>query len=102
MQERPELEESRSALIVASAQMRRELKDIEDRILYRLSLSEGSAVDDVDLVLTLEASKVKSEEIKVHRYARVYASAPTIDNITQWSRDVRARACGADKAEASV
>ena len=76
MQERPELEETRSALVVASAQMKRELKEIEDRILYRLSLSEGSAVDDVDLILTLEASKVKSEEIKVRRCRRRSMEAP--------------------------
>uniref|UniRef100_A0ABD2WRH4 Dynein heavy chain 1, axonemal n=1 Tax=Trichogramma kaykai TaxID=54128 RepID=A0ABD2WRH4_9HYME len=65
MQECPDLEETRSALIVSSADMKRELRDIEDRILQRLSSSEGSAVDDVDLILTLEASKVKSEEIKI-------------------------------------
>ncbi|XP_023289892.1 dynein heavy chain 1, axonemal [Orussus abietinus] len=64
MEERPDLEESRSILIVSSAQMKRDLKDIEDRILFRLSASEGSAVDDIDLIVTLEASKVKSEEIK--------------------------------------
>lgn len=67
LQERPDLEEARSALIVSSAQMKRDLKDIEDRILHKLSVSEGSAVDDIDLILTLEASKVKSEEIKVIR-----------------------------------
>ncbi|XP_058804505.1 dynein axonemal heavy chain 1-like [Phymastichus coffea] len=65
MQERPELEEIRSALVVSMAQMKRELKDIEDRILQRLSSSEGSPVDDLDLILTLEASKVKSEQIKL-------------------------------------
>nr|CAD7604629.1 unnamed protein product [Timema genevievae] len=65
MEERPDLEEARGALIVSSAQMRHELKEIEDRILYRLSVSEGSPVDDIDLINTLEASKVKSEEIKV-------------------------------------
>lgn len=65
MQERPDLEETRSALVVSNAMMQRELKEIEDRILYRLSASEGSAVDDIDLLNTLEASKVKSEEIKV-------------------------------------
>ncbi|CAK9809640.1 Dynein axonemal heavy chain 1 [Anthophora quadrimaculata] len=64
IQERPDLEQARNALIVSNAEMRRELQEIEDRILYRLSVSEGSAVDDVDLILTLEASKVKSEEIK--------------------------------------
>nr|XP_034195945.1 dynein heavy chain 1, axonemal-like [Osmia lignaria] len=65
IQERPDLEQTRNALIVSNAEMRRELKEIEDRILYRLSVSEGSAVDDMDLILTLEASKVKSEEIKI-------------------------------------
>ncbi|XP_043259684.1 dynein axonemal heavy chain 1-like [Colletes gigas] len=65
IQERPDLEQTRNALIVSNAEMRRELQEIEDRILYRLSVSEGSAVDDMDLILTLEASKVKSEEIKV-------------------------------------
>ncbi|XP_076646459.1 dynein axonemal heavy chain 1 [Halictus rubicundus] len=65
IQERPDLEQARNALIILNAEMRNELLEIEDRILYRLSLSEGSAVDDIDLILTLEASKVKSEEIKV-------------------------------------
>ncbi|XP_076227649.1 dynein axonemal heavy chain 1 [Nomia melanderi] len=64
IQERPDLEHARNALIISNAEMRSELQEIEDRILYRLSLSEGSAVDDIDLILTLEASKVKSEEIK--------------------------------------
>ncbi|XP_026674744.1 dynein heavy chain 1, axonemal-like [Ceratina calcarata] len=65
IQERPDLEQTRNALIVLNSELRRELLEIEDRILYRLSVSEGSAVDDMDLILTLEASKVKSEEIKV-------------------------------------
>lgn len=65
IQERPDLEQARNVLIESNAEMRKELQQIEDRILYRLSVSEGSAVDDVDLILTLEASKVKSEQIKV-------------------------------------
>lgn len=65
MQERPDLEEQRSAIIVGVAQMKQELKEIEDRILYKLSVSEGSPVDDIEFIITLEASKVKSEDIKV-------------------------------------
>ena len=42
-----------------------ELKEIEDKILYRLSNSEGNPVDDVDLIVTLQASKAKSQEIQV-------------------------------------
>ena len=45
--------------------MKQELKEIEDKILHKLSSSEGSPVDDVDLIDTLAASKVKSAEIKV-------------------------------------
>lgn len=65
MQERPDLEEQRSQIVVGVAQMKHELKDIQDRILMKLSSSEGSPLDDLDFIITLEASKVKSEDIKV-------------------------------------
>ncbi|XP_011707083.1 PREDICTED: dynein heavy chain 1, axonemal-like, partial [Wasmannia auropunctata] len=65
IQERPDLERERNALIVSSAEMKRDLEEIEDKILYRLTVSEGSIIDDIDLIHTLEASKAKSEEIKV-------------------------------------
>jgi hypothetical protein len=45
--------------------MKQELKECEDHILYRLSASNGSLVDDIDLVTTLEASRAKSGKIKV-------------------------------------
>ncbi|XP_066590873.1 dynein axonemal heavy chain 1-like [Prorops nasuta] len=64
IQERPDLEETRNTLIVANAEMKRDLKEIESKILQKLSQSEGSAVDDVDLIATLDASKAKSSEIK--------------------------------------
>ncbi|KAJ3657289.1 hypothetical protein Zmor_009105 [Zophobas morio] len=64
MQERPDLEDQRSQLIVGSTQMKQELKEIEDRILYKLSSMEGSPLDDLDFVITLEASKIKSDDIK--------------------------------------
>ena len=64
-EERPDLEEAKNQLIISNAKMKQELKEIEDKILYRLSSSEGSPVDDVDLIATLEASKIKSQEIKV-------------------------------------
>lgn len=64
-EERPDLEEAKNQLIVSNAQMKHELKEIEDKILAKLSASEGSPVDDVDLIETLAASKVKSQEITV-------------------------------------
>lgn len=64
-EERPDLEEAKNQLIVSNAKMKQELKEIEDKILERLSSSEGSPVDDLDLIAVLEASKIKSQEIKV-------------------------------------
>ncbi|XP_023309976.1 dynein heavy chain 1, axonemal-like [Anoplophora glabripennis] len=64
MQERPDLEEQRSQIVVGIAQMNHELKEIQDRILLKLSTSEGSPLDDLDFIVTLEASKVKSDDIK--------------------------------------
>ncbi len=63
--ERPDLEEAKNQLIVSNAKMKQDLKEIEDKILQRLSSSEGSPVDDIDLIHTLEASKLKSQEITV-------------------------------------
>ena len=63
-EERPDLEEAKNALIISNAKMKQELKEIEDKILYRLSNSEGNPVDDVDLIKTLQASKTKSSEIQ--------------------------------------
>ncbi|CAH0560320.1 unnamed protein product [Brassicogethes aeneus] len=64
MQERPDLEEQRSGIVLSMAQMKNELKEIEDRILYKLSISEGSPLDDIDFIITLEASKVTCDDIK--------------------------------------
>ena len=64
-EERPDLEEAKNALIINSAKMKQELKEIEDNILSRLSNTEGNPVDDVDLINALQASKAKSQEIQV-------------------------------------
>ncbi|XP_077275648.1 dynein axonemal heavy chain 1 [Temnothorax americanus] len=65
IQERPDLEQERNAIIVSCAEMKQKLKEIEDKILYRLTVSEESIIDDIDLIYTLEASKAKSEELKM-------------------------------------
>ncbi|KAJ3125137.1 Dynein heavy chain 1, axonemal [Nowakowskiella sp. JEL0407] len=63
--ERPDLEEAKSQLVLNNAQMKKELKDIEDKILYLLSSVQGSPVDDERLIETLAASKETSEEIQI-------------------------------------
>ncbi|RXN34314.1 dynein heavy chain axonemal [Labeo rohita] len=72
-EERPDLERAKNQLIVSNAQMKQELKEIEDQILFRLSSSEGNPVDDEELIRVLAASKVKAEEIQ----AKVTAAEAT-------------------------
>ncbi|XP_050357868.1 dynein axonemal heavy chain 1-like [Nymphalis io] len=64
-QERPDLEELRGQLIVSRAQLSTQLAEMQSDILYGLSNSEGSPVDDLPLILTLEAIKIKSAEILI-------------------------------------
>ncbi|XP_077865268.1 dynein axonemal heavy chain 12 [Saccoglossus kowalevskii] len=61
--ERPELEEERNALIVQSATNKKQLKEIEDKILETLSSSEGNILEDESAIQILDSSKVLSDEI---------------------------------------
>lgn len=56
--ESPYLEEQRNELIVRINADRNQLKAIEDRILKLLFTSEGNILDNGELVLTLQESKV--------------------------------------------
>lgn len=61
--EKPELEQVRNQLIIQSANNRRQLKDIEDKILEVLSASQGDILDDERAVEILSSSKVLAQEI---------------------------------------
>ncbi len=58
-QERPDLANLKSQLVVSNAKMKKELSDIEDRILQLLSASSGNILDDEELINTLAQSKVR-------------------------------------------
>lgn len=60
---RPELEEERQALIIQSAQNKKQLKEIEDKILHTLSASEGNILEDESAIQVLDSSKILSDEI---------------------------------------
>ena len=62
--ERPELEEERKALIITSAQNQKALKDVEDKILFTLSASEGNILEDEAAIQTLDSAKLIADEIK--------------------------------------
>jgi dynein heavy chain len=63
-QERPDLEKQRNELIVDSANNKRQLVEIEDKILHILSSSEGNILEDETAIQTLKDSKVLSNEIE--------------------------------------
>mgnify|MGYP002280901696 CR=1 FL=1 len=57
-------------MIIQSAQNKKQLKEIEDKILYTLSASEGNILEDESAIKILDSSKILSDEIskkqKVH------------------------------------
>ncbi|XP_048576009.1 dynein axonemal heavy chain 3 isoform X2 [Nematostella vectensis] len=61
--EKPELEEKKNELILESAHNKKQLKEIEDKILEVLSSSEGNILEDETAIKVLSSSKVLSEEI---------------------------------------
>ena len=62
-EERPDLESQRQELVVASAENKRRLQEIEDRILHTLSSSEGNILEDAKAIEVLSEAKVVSVEI---------------------------------------
>ena len=63
IEERPDMEEKKTSLVIANARMKNELKAIEDTILKLLANSTGNILDDVELIETLGTSKVTADMI---------------------------------------
>eukprot|EP00794_Sanderia_malayensis_P006878 gene6878-7653_t len=61
--EKPELEEKKNELIIESARNKKQLKEIEDKILEVLSSSKGNILEDETAIEVLSSSKILSEEI---------------------------------------
>jgi hypothetical protein len=59
LQERPDLANLKSALVVSNAKMKAELAALEGRILGLLSASSGNILDDEELINTLAQAKVR-------------------------------------------
>jgi dynein heavy chain len=56
--ERPDLEEKKNELVIESANNKRQLKEIEDKILEVLSASKGNILEDESAIQILSSSKV--------------------------------------------
>jgi len=81
-QERPDLEEQRNVLIIESAENKRQLKEIEDRILHIMSSSSGNILEDETAIQTLKDSKTLSDEIQ-KKQAIAEETEVNIDNVRQ-------------------
>mmetsp|Transcript_25185 Transcript_25185/g.84603 ORF Transcript_25185/g.84603 Transcript_25185/m.84603 type:complete len:2627 (-) Transcript_25185:45-7925(-) len=58
------LEAQREQLVLEDAANKRQLKEIEDKILQLLRNAEGNILDDENLIDTLKESKIKSKKIE--------------------------------------
>ncbi|CAG9863347.1 unnamed protein product [Phyllotreta striolata] len=61
--ERPDLEAEKNNLIVQGAENKRALKEIEDKILFVLSTSQGNILEDETAVQILSSSKILANDI---------------------------------------
>ena len=61
--ERPDLDQQKGELVVKVAAGKRKQAELEDTILYMLSTATGSLLDNVELINTLDNSKVTWEEV---------------------------------------
>lgn len=89
--ERPDLEETKNALVLLNASMQQQLKQLEDQILRLLSESSGNILDDEHLINTLAQSKVTSDEITV-KVAEARATEEVIDRTREEYRPCAFRA----------
>lgn len=64
LQERPDLANLKSALVVSNARMKAELAGLESKILGLLSAASGNILDDGELINTLAQAKVQSRRVK--------------------------------------
>jgi dynein heavy chain len=90
VEEMPEMEERKNSLVVSNAKMKKELQEIENRILYLLSNSKGNILDDHELIDTLATSKKTSTEIKA-KVAEAEATEKEIDASREGYRPVAYR-----------
>jgi dynein heavy chain, axonemal len=89
--ELPEMEAKKNALVVSNAAMKKQLHEIESKILKLLSESTGNILDDHVLIETLSASKITSNDINI-KVAEAQKTEMEIDTTRETYRPVAVRA----------
>jgi dynein heavy chain len=66
--ERSDLEEQSESLVMEISSNKKLLRNLEDSLLRELAMSTGNILDNVDLVETLEETKIKATEVMQKLY----------------------------------
>ena len=61
--EQPDLQNQKNELVVSIANGKKQIKELEDKILYLLNTAQGSLLDDEVLVNALQSSKAVSQQV---------------------------------------
>lgn len=88
--ERIELETKRIELILQISQDKKQLQDLEDKILRQISDAQGHILEDEALINTLDASKITSETVN-QRIAQSKITTEEIDKAREEYRSVAKR-----------
>ncbi|XP_055377517.1 dynein axonemal heavy chain 5 [Condylostylus longicornis] len=86
LMEKADLEAERVALFETVMQNQRNIKELEENLLYRLSSSQGSLVDDEALIKVLQTTKSTAEEVS----QKLIVSAVTEKKIMKAREEFRA------------
>jgi dynein heavy chain len=89
-QERPDIQERKTGLVLSMARDKKTLQDIENKILKLLSESEGNILDDLVLIKTLDESKQVSSVI-IERLGESERTEIEIDEMRNSYRSVAIR-----------
>ncbi|DBA86689.1 TPA: Dynein alpha chain, flagellar outer arm [Trebouxia sp. C0004] len=88
--ERPDLEETKTQLIIQNTDFTIKLKQLEDDLLYKLSSAEGDMTEDLALIESLEESKRVADEIS-EKVAEAKTTEEQINEARNKYRTVAAR-----------
>lgn len=88
--ERIELEEKRISLILQISQDKKQLQDLENKILKQIGEAQGRILDDEELITTLDASKITANTVE-QRMAQSKVTSIEIDTARESYRSVAKR-----------
>ncbi|KAA0178390.1 hypothetical protein FNF27_00239 [Cafeteria roenbergensis] len=89
--EKPKLEQRKRDLVVSVANGKKQLVELEDRILHLISATKGSLLDDAHLVDTLQESKITAQSVQEEMQTAA-VTEKSIDEIREGYRPVAERA----------